>query len=146
MNQHLLVSQLGGRKIDPLSNLLAEFQIRVVPIAQRLQQRETHAEQTMRRILEARGEEHLRLILMAIVETNENNSTMLVAPVLWAISDLLLAHPSWFGAGLLDTLDEIDLRQLYVGAQANKGAVPLRYGVGALLYERLRTKFQAVAS
>jgi hypothetical protein len=42
--------------------------------------------------------------------------------LIWAVSDLLLAHPNWFGGDWLDALDKIDLSALYENVKANRKA------------------------
>jgi hypothetical protein len=42
------------------------------------------------------------------------------------VSDLLLAHPNWFGGDWLDALDKIDLSALYENVKANRKAVQPR--------------------
>jgi hypothetical protein len=45
------------------------------------------------------------------------------APVIQAVSDVLLAHPAWFGEDWLDALDKIDLFALHESVKVNRKAV-----------------------
>ncbi|MCA1458412.1 hypothetical protein I6F35_35460 [Bradyrhizobium sp. BRP22] len=102
---------------------------------------ETCAVNTLERILRDYGPEHLRSVLITIVETT-NNKRQLVAPVIWAVSDILLAHPSWFGGELLDAFDEIDLAGLHDLAKANRRAAQPLQVLSTMLFERLRSRFK----
>lgn len=130
----------GLLKVDSmtseLSALLAECDIRVVPVAKVRAPRETYAENTMQRIMLEHGEQHLRSVLISITET-ENNSKMLIAPVLWAVSDIILAHPKWFGGSFLEALDCVDLATLHARAKANRRAVQPRQAIATMLYDKL---------
>jgi hypothetical protein len=56
--------------------------------------------------------------------------------VIQAVSDLLLAHPTWFGSDWLDALDKIDLTALHESVKANRKAVQPRAAIAAILFER----------
>lgn len=124
-----------------LNALLAECNIRVIPVSKVRGPMETYAENTMHRILLEHGEAHLRSVLISITETR-NNSRMLIAPILWAVSDTLMAHPKWFGGAFLEAMDEISLAELQDMARANRQAVQPRHAVAAMLYDRLRGKLE----
>lgn len=124
-----------------LSAILSDLDIRVVPVTKQRGLMETHAVNTMARILNDHGPKHLRSVLMSIVET-ENNKRMLVAPVIWAVSDILLAHPSWFGGDFLEAMDRIDLAELHERAKANREAAQPRQAIATMLFEELRKDFQ----
>ena len=126
-----------------LANLLAELGITVVPMTKARNAMETFAEQTMERLLRTHGEEHLRSTLIAIVET-QNNKRMLVAPVIWAMSDVLLMQPTWFGSAFLEAMDGVDLPDMYERAKAYKKAAQPRQAIATMLFEKLREKFQVV--
>lgn len=124
-----------------LSAILSDLDIRVVPVTKQRGLMETHAVNTLARILSDHGPEHLRSVLMSIVET-ENNKRMLVAPVIWAVSDILLAHPSWFGGDFLEAMDRIDLAELHERAKANREAAQPRQAIATMLFDELRKDFQ----
>jgi hypothetical protein len=66
--------------------------VRIVPVTRRPRDNETTAVATLRGIFAAHGEEHFTLTVRTITET-EGNARALVAPVLLAVSDVLLAYP-----------------------------------------------------
>lgn len=124
-----------------VDSLCAELGVTVVPINKQRDAMETCAASTLERIFGEHGEAHLRSVLLSIVET-ENNRRNLVAPVIWAVSDVLLAHPSWFGGAWLDAMDAIDLAEMHERARANRRAAQPRQAIATMLFERLRESFQ----
>jgi hypothetical protein len=98
---------------------------------------ETCAAATLQRLLSDWGESHLREVLLSIVES-AGNERSLIAPVIWAVSDILLAHPNWFGCDWLAALDEINLSNLHESAKLNRKAVEPRAAIAAVLFERLK--------
>lgn len=126
-----------------LASICAEVGIAVIPVTKQRDLMETCAVNTLERVLANHGEEHLRSVLISIVET-ENNKRMLVAPVLLAVSDVLLAHPSWFGGDFLSAMDAIDLANMHERAKANRRAAQPRQAIATMLFEQLREKFQVV--
>jgi hypothetical protein len=70
--------------------------------------------------------------LLSIVES-AGNDRWLIAPVIWAVSDLLLAHPNWLGSDWLDALDAID-------AKVNRKAVQPRAAIASILFDRLKDR------
>jgi hypothetical protein len=54
----------------------------------------TMAVKSMEHILRQYGRDHLKLTLMTIAETDHNRRE-LAEPTLWAMSDLIAAHPAW---------------------------------------------------
>lgn len=103
---------------------------------------QTCAAQTIQRILNEHGEGHAILTLRTIVES-ENNRSELVAPVIWAVSDIIRAHPSWADTGLafLEAFDAIDLGQLRALAKANRRAVAPRKAIATMLFQHLQPVF-----
>lgn len=126
-----------------LAAICEELQVSVVPVTKQRGVMETFAGQTMERVLKEHGPEHLRAVLISIVET-ENNKRMLVAPVIWGMSDTLLAHPTWFGGEFLAAMDGIDLADMHERAKANRRAAQPRQAIATMLFEKLREKFQVV--
>lgn len=124
-----------------LASICDELGITVIPVTKQRGLMETCAVNTLARILSDHGPEHLRSVLMAIVET-ENNKRMLVAPVIWAVSDILLAHPSWFGGDFLEAMDRIDLAEMHELAKANREAAQPRQAIATMLFDELRKDFQ----
>ncbi|RZN33903.1 hypothetical protein [Bradyrhizobium sp. Leo121] len=76
-----------------LANLCDELGISIVPVTRQRKLMETFAHDTLERILREHGADHLRSVLITIVETGDANKRQLVTPVIYAVSDILLAHP-----------------------------------------------------
>jgi hypothetical protein len=123
-----------------LASICEELGVVVIPVTKQRDVMETCAVNTLARILNDYGAEHLRSVLISIVETT-NNKRQLVAPVIWAVSDLLLAHPTWFSGGWLDAMDKIDLAEMHEKAKANRKAAQPRQAIATMLYEHLRGMF-----
>lgn len=120
-----------------LASICANLEIRVIPTTKRRAPGETCATQTMERILAEHGPEHLTLVLRSIAETT-NHRMELVAPTMWAISDLILAHPAWTqSTAWLDAIDSADLSEMRARAKANRRAVQPRRAIAAYLFEHL---------
>lgn len=126
-----------------LPAILSELGITIVPVTKQRDVMETCAGNTLERIRKEHGAEHLRSVLISIVETT-NNKRMLVAPVIWAVSDILLAHPTWFGGEWLDAMDKIDLAEMHERAKANRRAAQPRQAIATMLFEMLSKRFQVV--
>lgn len=124
-----------------LASICADLGVVEVPTSKRRAPGETCAVKTMERILRRHGADHLRDVLMTLMET-ENNKRELTEPVLLAVSDILFAHPNWFcGEAWFEAVDAIDLAGVYEAAKANRAAVVPRAGVAAELFARLNGKF-----
>jgi hypothetical protein len=142
-NPSLAVSTPAAGARRSVGDICADLDIEIVPTAARRGASQSCASQTMRRILDEHGEGHLILVLRSIVETG-NNRGELVAPTIWAISDLIRAHPSWVAKGLgwLEALDRVDLGELRSQAKANRRAVAPRRALATMLYQQLRPIFE----
>lgn len=123
-----------------LASICDELNVTVIPVTKQRGPMETCALNTLERILRDHGAEHLRSTLISIVET-ENNKRMLVAPVIWGMSDVLLAHPSWFGGDFLAEMDKIDLADMHDRAKANRQAAQPRQAIATMLFEKLSKTF-----
>ncbi len=126
-----------------LASICTELGVAVIPVTKQRGPMETCAVNTLERILRDHGAEHLRSTLISIVET-ENNKRMLVAPVIWGMSDVLLAHPTWFGGEFLGAMDQIDLADMHERAKANRQAAQPRQAVATMLFEKLSQRFEVV--
>lgn len=130
-----------------LAKICSEMEIRIVTNSQRSGRRlrpcETAAVHTITRILGRHGEGHLVMVLRTIIES-ENNNRELVAPVIQAVSRIILAHPDWAetGSAWLEAFDAIDLTDLRLKAKANKRASNPRDAIAAMLFERLKDRFE----
>lgn len=126
-----------------LSTLLDELGITVVPLPKYRGPMDTVAVASLERILMNRGRDHLKMVLMSIVETGEGNNRQLIAPVIWAMSDVIHAHPGWASRASewFAALDGISLKDLRGLAYANRGATRPRHAIATLLFERIRNTF-----
>jgi hypothetical protein len=128
--------------VTTLADICSELEIEVVDNRQSRSRRpgQTCADRTMLKILDDEGAAHLRCVLISIMET-ENNKLMLIAPVIWAISDVLRGHPNWFGDKWLQAFDKIALAELHANAKQSREAVAPRQAIATMLIERLRPLF-----
>jgi hypothetical protein len=124
-----------------LANLLDELEIKVVDIQRYRGPGVTMAIGSMARILRCHGYAHLKMVLMSIAETS-SNARELVAPVIWAVSDLVLAHPAWADRATdwFDAFDKVDLREVRAFAKQNKSAVQPRAAIATLLFGFLKSQ------
>jgi hypothetical protein len=85
------------------------------------------------------GEGHVILTLRTIAESRGNESA-LHSQIIYAVSDLIRAHPTWAERGLswVEAFDSIDLLGMARTAKVNRKAVPVRQAVAALTFDRLR--------
>ena len=125
-----------------LAGLLREFHVEVIDNARNRSRaaRQTCAGKTLANIFRVRGYDHLRAVIMTIVETKPNKRA-LIAPVIWAVSDVLNAHPGWFGDAWFQVMDGIDLTEMFERASANRRVAPPRSAVATLIFERMREQF-----
>jgi hypothetical protein len=124
-----------------LATICSEFGIEIVPNHVRRGPMQSYAGKTMETLIRKHGAAHLRMVLMTIVET-ENHANALAEPILWAVSDVVLAHPSWVDTGSewLSTFDKIDLLDLW--GRVKVGRTPsAREAIAAILIDRLSVIF-----
>jgi hypothetical protein len=124
-----------------LAGLLREFNVSVVPITQSRTRaaRQTCAGKTLAKIFRERGYDHLRAVIMTFCETRPNKRA-LVAPAIWAVSDVLHAYPDWFGDARLTAMDDIQLAELFERASANRRLAQPRASMAVLLFEHMRER------
>jgi hypothetical protein len=124
-----------------LTNLLAELEITVIDLQRYRGPGATMALACIESIFQKYGYSHTKLVLMTIAETS-NNKRELVAPVIWAISDLIRAHPAWAkrATDWYDAFDRVDIRQLRAFARLNKSAVKPRATLATLLFGFLKSQ------
>ena len=89
------------------------------------------------------GYVHTKLVLMSIVET-KGNARELTASVLWAVSDLVAAHPKWAAQPSLslEAFHQVHLGELRAFAKRNHGAVKVRSGLATILFGFVHTKME----
>jgi hypothetical protein len=124
-----------------LANLLDELEIKVVDIQRYRGPGVTMAIGSMARILRCHGYAHLKMVLMSIAETG-SNARELVAPVIWAVSDLIVAHPAWAerATDWFDAFDKVDIGTLRDLVRQNKSAVKPRAAIATLLFGFLKSQ------
>jgi hypothetical protein len=127
---------------DAVDAILADLEITVIPTRQRMAPMQTKAGQVLRKIFRNYGEGHLIMLLRTITESN-GNELALIAPCLFAVSDVMIAHPTWPSRGLqwIEAFDGIDLVAMQKAASANRKASPQRAAIATMLYERLAPTF-----
>lgn len=127
-----------------LASICDSLDVRIVP-NERSRVRavgETCAEKALERLLEKHGAGHLTIVLKSIVETT-NNGRQLVAPVIYAVSDIVLAYPEWTATtAWLDALDQADLAEMWSKAKANRRAAKPRSAISTMLFDHLRATLQ----
>jgi hypothetical protein len=130
---------------DALARLCAALDVKIVPVSGgRPRANETTAKATLRDILAEHGEQHFTMTIRTIIET-EGNARAMVAPVLLAISDVLLAYPSWASTtAWLDAFDAIDLQSLLRLARplCNVSKQKPRAAIGGMLIQLLQPIFE----
>jgi hypothetical protein len=125
-----------------LAGLLREFNVTVIPISRnhRRAARETCAGKTLAHIFKLYGYNHTRMVVMSIVESRPNRRALL-APTIWAVSDVLRAYPDWFGDKWFQVMDTVDLAALFELASANRRIAQPRSAIATLIFERMRQHF-----
>ena len=126
-----------------LASLLGELDIQIAPVHAYRRPRTTMATACLKLMLAEYGYAHAKLVLMSIVET-KGNARELTASVLWAISDLVRAHPKWAAQPSLwlEAFDQVHLGELRAFAKRNHGAVKVRSGLATILFGFLHTKME----
>src|ERR1700722_19040983 len=112
---------------DAVDAILADLEIEVIPTRQRREPMQTKAGQILRAIFRDHGEGHLIMLLRTITDSN-GNEFALIAPCLWAVSDVMRPHPAWRNHGLewIEGFDGSDLIGMQKIASANRKASPQR--------------------
>lgn len=125
-----------------LAAVCEELEIRVIPNPKHRGAMETKAVETLERILKEYGYWHLKMVLMSVVET-ENNKRALVAPVIWAMSDLIRAHPKWVAKSddWFMAIDQVRLGELHAKAKLNRRAAKPRDAIATMLFVHLSNLF-----
>ncbi|MGZ2449596.1 hypothetical protein ACVIRO_002350 [Rhizobium ruizarguesonis] len=132
---------MGGTVIDPrVSTLCTEYGITVVDGRAYPGIRETRAVTTMERILNSKGEDHFRMVLITLAET-ENNAAYLDKYLWWAVSDLVEAYSHLVEAQPTEWLKAFDAAPV---GELQYIARPLkhqRYALVGMLAERIAIAF-----
>ncbi len=120
--------------------ILNEFGIKLIDGRSYPGIRETRAATTLKKIYEAKGEDHYRLVLSTVAETN-NNQGYIDKHLLWAVSDLVERYrplieerpTEW-----LECFDAAPVAELQVVA---KGLRHQRYALVGMIAERIVRRF-----
>lgn len=121
-------------------SLCTEYGIKIVDGRSYPGIRETRAVTTMDRILEMKGEDHFRLVLSTIAET-ENNQGYLDKYLWWAVSDLVETFSHIIEAKPTEWLEAFDAAPV---GELQYIARPLkhqRYALVGMLAERIAIRF-----
>ena len=105
--------------------------------------RQTRAVATMDRILRNRGEDHFRMVMSTLAET-DNNGACLDEYCFWAVSDLVVAYRGYIEADAskwLSVFDAIPLGQIQFMARDMVGIVPQRSAIAGMVCERIVRAF-----
>lgn len=130
-------SQLALSKV---AGLCAEFDIEVISKHRPPLPGQTRATATIARIIDKRGEDHVRLVLSALGETRGNNA-LIDEVTLWAVSDLFLACADIVEddiSTVLDLFDQLPFGPLIATVNELRGIVPQRPALAGVLYLYLR--------
>jgi hypothetical protein len=127
--------------------ILHEFGVRVVPPGAHPRLGETKAVVNFQKIINARGYEHGRFLIMTWKDTMVKQ-TIMDGPSLWAISDVIKAVEKNF-PDLLDKdvekwfafFDALQIGWLQDWAKDLDGVMPKRYAMGGQIYERIKRVF-----
>lgn len=127
--------------IDPrVSTLCTEYGITIVDGRAYPGIRETRAVTTLDRILTSRGEDHFRMVLSTVAET-ENNQGYIDKHLLWAVSDLVAACHSVVEAHPIEWLECFDAAPVAELQYIAKRLPHQRFALVGMLYERIVRRF-----
>ena len=123
--------------------LCTEYGIEIVGKSAYPGVRQTRAPQTIARILRRRGEAHTRMVLTTLAETT-NNGLSIDETGLWSVSDMVAVCQPIINADAsawLELFDAIRVGELQYVASDLTGAVPTRFALDGMLYERIVRRF-----
>jgi hypothetical protein len=127
--------------------ILAEFGIEVVPVHGHLRPGQIKSVITFQKIINARGAEHGRFLMMTWKSTMIKQIVM-DRFMLWAMSDVILATErnfpdlmrddveKWFGF-----FDALQAGWLQAWVRDVDGIIPRRFALGGQIYERIKRVF-----
>jgi hypothetical protein len=104
---------------------------------------QTRAVNTIRALIDNYGEEHARLVLMTLAET-ENNRGLVDRDCLWMTSDLVLKFKDEIerdASFWLETWDALPLGYLQSVSHELRGLVKQRDALAGLVYRELRKRY-----
>ncbi|MCO5058599.1 MAG: DUF3102 domain-containing protein [Rhizobiaceae bacterium] len=124
---------------DQVRRLCAEFEIRIVPKHRYPEPGETRAVATLDRILQKRGEGHLRFVLTTLAET-KGAGGLLTEVTLWAVSDLVLACTQWVDdrpSDWLEAWDRMPFGDMIYTVEELSGVVSQRSALAGIAFHWL---------
>jgi hypothetical protein len=129
-----------------LAAICADVGVEILPTTATVRAGQTTARSTLQRILRVHGEGHVIQLLRTFTET-ENHRARIDAFALYAVSDIMVAYPSWADSGLrwFEVFDKADIAAAQRQARLNRDVVPQRYGVAAALFPALHSEFEPPA-
>jgi hypothetical protein len=129
--------------MSDVADILQALEIEIVDVRVRRRAGQTCAASTLSKVLAERGAGNLVFTLRTITES-DGNGRALTAPMIWAVSDVIVAHPAWAdrGSEWLEAFDGIDLESLERKARQHRSAVPKRAAIAAWLCAALSEIFR----
>lgn len=121
-------------------SILEEFGIRLIDGRSYPGIRETRAATTLQKIFAAKGEDHYRLVLLTVAET-ENNQGYIDKHLLWAVSDLVERYRAIIEAKPTDWLECFDRAPVAELQVVAKGLKHQRYALVGMIAERVVKRF-----
>lgn len=128
---------------DHIQRLCDEFDIVIVDRHRYPEIGQTRAVETLARIYRRYGEAHLRMVLTTLAET-ANNKVLLDEVGLWMASDMVRKCASLIedrAGEWLELWDAMPVGQLQFVCHELRGAIPLRFALGGMVYERIFRRF-----
>ncbi|MBD8556315.1 hypothetical protein IFT84_17545 [Rhizobium sp. CFBP 8762] len=116
-----------------------EYGVRIIDKQRYPELGETRALATLDRILKHYGEDHFRMVLSTLAET-ENNKACLDETAWWCVSDLIRAFPDLVEkrpSEWLECWDKMPVGELMFVNQNLSGVVKLRHSLAGMLAERI---------
>lgn len=127
--------------IDPrVSSLCSEVGIEAIEGSAYPRLGQTRAVATIRRIIERFGEEHARMVLTTLAET-ENNRALVDGICLWMVSDMIRVFRSEIekdASTWLANWDSMPVGYLQSVSHGLKGTVKQRDALSGMVYRELR--------
>jgi hypothetical protein len=127
--------------------ILKEFGVEVVSTSAHLRPGQTKAVASLQKIINARGYDHGRLIVMTWKETMLQR-VIFDRPTMWAMSDVIMLvernYPDLLSNRVSDWFqffDGLRLEWLQEWARDVEGILPRRYAVAGQVYERIKRVF-----
>lgn len=124
---------------DRIASIAAEYGVRLIGKSRYPEPGETRAVGTMERILSRYGEDHFRLVMTTLAET-ENNHACIDESSLWAASDMIRHWKVTIeedASAWLAVWDAMQLGEMQFLAHQLRGKVPARFALGGMIHERL---------